>query len=158
MEIQVLVPLPRKFRKQAFMVSYRNFFVLFLYSRLLYEYSKRVLNTDFLCRNLCREIWDASQIWEDPTIVQDNGGVFLKCNLLNDTLSAIASLMNIGSSGEAGGAMTNLLGNQLDVTTRCFVEHGCISMTERMQTTLLNTGTRRILSNRCHRVFSAMGL
>ena len=49
--------------------------------------------------------------------------------------------MDIGPGGEAGIAVTNLLGDQLDVTTSCFVEHGCIGMAQGMQTALGNTST-----------------
>ena len=49
--------------------------------------------------------------------------------------------MDIGSGGEAGVAMTNLLGDQLDITPSCFVEHGCVGVAQGMQTTLGNTST-----------------
>lgn len=46
-----------------------------------------------------------------PTI-ENQWWAFLECNLLNDILRPFIALMDIGSGGEAGVAMTNLPGDQ----------------------------------------------
>lgn len=104
---------------------------MFLHTILRYKYSKGAPSTAFLCQQLCRclrqKFGKHLNNERNSTIVSQWWG-FLECDLLNNILRPFITLMDIGSGGEARVAVPNLLGDQLDVTTRGFVERGCVGM------------------------------